>query len=432
MKKIALLLVIAISLSTMLTSCSMLPDDTVGKMYDFFDGGKNYSKGINYRLNSNGYGYTVSKFYGSDNDVRIRSTFKNMPVTAIADNAFKNNYNITTVTIPGSVTSIGESAFAGCTSLTSITIPDSVTSIGEYAFGECTNLTRIDVDENNKYYKSIDGNLYNKDGKTLIRYAPGKTDTSFIVPNSVTCFEISAFNDCTNLTSITVSNIVENVEKIRYIKNIKDVILAIPYGKTTISDEEFYILSGVTKVNIPDGVTRIGKSAFGGSHDVTSVTLPDSLYYIDSFAFLGCDSLTSITIPENVISIGMGAFGGCFDLTSIDVDEDNLYYKSIDGNLYTKDGRTIMQYANGKSDTSFTIPDGVVTISHAAFFWCENLTSVVIPNSVSSIEGEAFSLCTSLTTIYYKGTEAEWNKISKVSGWNPSPGNYTVIYNYKG
>ena len=120
MKKIAFFLVLVIVLSMMLTSCSMLSDYTMNNIYDFFGGGKNYSKDINNQLNSNGYGYTVSGFYGSDKDVRIRSTFKNMPVTAIADNTFKNNTNITTVTIPGSVTSIGYSAFSDYTSLTTI------------------------------------------------------------------------------------------------------------------------------------------------------------------------------------------------------------------------------------------------------------------------------------------------------------------------
>ena len=160
MKKIALLLVIVIFLSTMLTSCSMLSDYTMNNIYDFFGGGKNYSKDINYQLNSNGYGYTVSGFYGSDEDVRIRSTFKNMPVTAIADNVFENNTNITTVTIPGSVISIGEGAFKGCGSLTSITIPNSVTSIGEGAFLDCSNLTTINYRGTEEEWNKINKGNY--------------------------------------------------------------------------------------------------------------------------------------------------------------------------------------------------------------------------------------------------------------------------------
>jgi uncharacterized repeat protein (TIGR02543 family) len=87
------------------------------------------------------------------------------------------------------VTSIGESAFAFCSSLTSITIPNSVTSIGDGAFRGCSSLTSINVGEDNTEYCSIDGNLYSKDGSTLIQYAIGKTASSFTIPNSVTSME---------------------------------------------------------------------------------------------------------------------------------------------------------------------------------------------------------------------------------------------------
>ncbi|MBR1867377.1 MAG: leucine-rich repeat protein, partial [Clostridia bacterium] len=77
------------------------------------------------------------------------------------------------------MTSIGGEAFEDCYSLTSIELPSSVTSIGALAFDRCSSLSSITIDENSQNYKSIDGNLYSKDGKTLIQYAIGKTATSF-------------------------------------------------------------------------------------------------------------------------------------------------------------------------------------------------------------------------------------------------------------
>ena len=59
--------------------------------------------------------------------LNIPSTYKGKPVTSIADKAFIDCVNLTSVTIPDSVTSIGEKAFWGCKNLSSITVPDSVT-----------------------------------------------------------------------------------------------------------------------------------------------------------------------------------------------------------------------------------------------------------------------------------------------------------------
>ena len=323
--------------------------------------------GIIYKKISNGYEVSECGILESANLV-ILSSYNGLPVTSIGNSAFYDCSSLTSVTIPNSITSIGSFAFTGCSSLASITIPNSVTNIGECAFvrcsslvsvtipnsvknigssafSNCINLNYLTVDEDNSNYKSIDGNLYIKDGTTLIQYAIGKIETSFTIPASVT-----DIGDC---------------------------------------------------------------------------------------AFYNCRSLTSITIPNSVTSIGYDVFSYCSSLTCITVDENNSNYKSIDGNLYTKDGTVLIQYAIGKTETSFTIPDGVTSIEYGAFsdcrsltsitipdsvtsigdcafVDCSNLTSITIPNSVTSIGHIAFSYCSSLTSIYYKGSADEWTKIDGI------------------
>ena len=61
-------------------------------------------------------------------------------VTAIADNAFKNNRKITSVIIAHGVSEIGKNAFMGCSYLSLAALPPTMTKIGEYAFSSCTAL----------------------------------------------------------------------------------------------------------------------------------------------------------------------------------------------------------------------------------------------------------------------------------------------------
>ena len=290
-------------------------------------------------------------------------------VTSIGSYAFYDCYSLTSITIPDSVTSIGSYAFERCDSLTSITIPDSVTSIGTWAFAYCDSLTNIEVDDDNKHYKSIDGNLYSKDGKILINYAFGKTATSFIIPDSVTSIGNHAFSWCSNLTSITI-----------------------PDSVTSIGNDAFANCYSLTSVEFGENsqLTSIGKYAFADCYSLTSITIPDSVTSIGNDAFSWCSNLTSITIPDGVTSIGNGAFYSCDSLTSI------------------------------------IIPDSVISIGDSAFAGCYSLTSITIPDSATSIGGSAFFCCDSLTSITYKGTVSKWNKISKKSSWDSSTGNYTI------
>ena len=249
-------------------------------------------------------------------------------VTSIGDFAFYDCRCLMSIKLPNSITSIGAGAFSGCSNLASITIPDSVTSIGVYAFFYCTNLVGIIVDENNSNYRSIDGNLYSKDGKILVAYAVGKQETSLIIPEGVTSIGDYAFFGCTNLTGIIVDKNNPNYRSIDgnlYSKDGK-ILVAYAAGKQELS----FI--------IPEGVTSIGSYAFSLCDNFTSITIPDSVTSIGEAAFYGCTGLTNITIPESVTSIGDCAFSYCDNLTSID------------------------------------IPEGVTSIGDYAFYSCENLT----------------------------------------------------------
>jgi len=131
-------------------------------------------------------------------------------VTSIGGCAFQLCESLTSITIPDSVTDIGSLAFQYCTILTNVTIPASVTDIDGGVFAGCASLTAINVDSGNTEYCSDQGILYDKDKTTLIQYPAGKTDNSFVIPNSVIDIWRNAFEFC-KLTSITIGSGVSSI-----------------------------------------------------------------------------------------------------------------------------------------------------------------------------------------------------------------------------
>ena len=58
---------------------------------------------------------------------------------------YDSRSRVKSAVIADGVTSIGDYAFRDCYNLASVSIPDSVTSIGDFAFNDCTSLTGISV-----------------------------------------------------------------------------------------------------------------------------------------------------------------------------------------------------------------------------------------------------------------------------------------------
>lgn len=198
------------------------------------------------------------------------------------------------------VVEIGNEAFA-LSDAKYVRIPESVVKISTDALYAYVALENIFVDENNPVYKSVDGNLYSKDDKKIIRYAKAKKDTSLDIPNGVVEIGDFAFFGSKNLISVTIS---ESVTKI---------------------GEWAFALGGLKVANIPNKVKTIG-----------------------DYAFDGCENLEQVYISAGVTHIGENAFDGCWSLRSVYVDKQNPAYQSkkcspesSDTYLCAKDGTII-------------------------------------------------------------------------------------------
>ncbi len=160
----------------------------------------------------------------------------------------------------------------------------------------------------------------------------------------------------------------------------------------------------VTTLRIPasiDGktVTGIGaKFLYGDSH-YTEVVLPDTITSIGEDAFFYCRELQKLEIPASVTDLTGNPFAACSKLTELTLDPDNSSYLMEDGILYSADRKTLIAYPSGKTETSFTVPYGVETISASAFHVNENLVQVDLPDTVKQIGEDAFYSAGSLKEI---------------------------------
>ena len=291
-------------------------------------------------------------------------------VTTVGEEAFYDCGALSSAGMPDSLQSIGFYAFQGCTSLGSVSVPENVASIGPFAFRGCTSLSEIDVASGNMHYSSSDGILFDKNGKTLMGYPAGRMGSSYIVPDTVTSIEESAFYGCAHLASVTIPDSVESI------------------GIGAFSD-----CTSLSSVSMGDNVTSIGSGAFMDCSSLASVTIPDGVTFLDDCMFEGCSSLISVTVPDNVTFIGSLAFSGCFSLTSVTLGSSLKYI----GNYAFMDCSSL---------ASISIPDSVTTLGQYVFSGCTSFTSILIPNGVESIGENAFHGCTSMEAFYVSG--ANW------------------------
>lgn len=120
---------------------------------------------------------------------------------------------------------------------------------------------------------------------------------------------------------------------------------------------------------------------------------------IGKYAFGYCNSIVNVQIPSSITKIGNIAFNDCEKLENILVDKQNEYYCDINGILFSKDKTKLIQYAIGKEQTSYVIPNSVTNIIDEAFEWCNYLKSITIGNSVKKIGDNAFAYCLKLKAI---------------------------------
>ena len=431
---------------------------------------------------------------------KIKKVIIKKGVTSVSYEAFALCKNLNSVTIPSTVKTIGIRSFYG-TKISKITVPSKTKTIGQGAFGSCKDLKTIvmpgdfklkleeDTDDklwyvtsdqsavdtitfntklklanvsylsannlvvakNDPSYQSIEGVIYTKDGKGIVRVPQKRTElkikegcTEFnmqsVLYNS-TDSEGDEFNNCSKLKKIVIPSSVKSINKIKYKTDRADACdmhvdtieiapkdfdanslyaLGSSLGKNiTIESlmkllpdqitykDHMYITKdhGLLKydgkdanVEIPEEITWIAPEAFYRNETLKNVKLPSKITTIEENTFYGCSELEAVIIPDQVNMIGKSAFDECTVLKSV------TFGKSL---------KVIKDHAFASVNIrNFTIPSGIQKIETGAFAGINQIGTVTFEGSTKYVATDAFMNSTGIKLVYKKGIKEAQTELS--------------------
>ena len=431
---------------------------------------------------------------------KIKKVIIKKGVTSISYEAFALCKNLNSVTIPSTVKTIGIRSFYG-TKISKITVPSKTKTIGQGAFGSCKILKTIvmpgdfklkleeDTDDklwyvasdqsavdtitfntklklanvsylsannlvvakNDPADQSIEGVIYTKDGKGIVRVPQKRTElkikegcTEFnmqsVLYNS-TDSEGDEFNNCSKLKKIVIPSSVKSINKVKYKTDRADACdmhvdtieiapkdfdanslyaLGSSLGKNiTIESlmkllpdqitykDHMYITKdhGLLKydgkdanVEIPEEITWIAPEAFYRNETLKNVKLPSKITTIEENTFYGCSELEAVVIPDQVTMIGKSAFDECTVLKSV------TFGKSL---------KVIKDHAFASVNIrNFTIPSGIQKIETGAFAGINQIGTVTFEGSTKYVAADAFMNSTGIKLVYKKGIKEAQTELS--------------------
>lgn len=355
-------------------------------------------------------------------------------------------------------------AFAYLTSLNSVTFKTDSLDIEVFAFDDSCNIKTVCVEKLEDWCNITFGNAQSNPvlySKTLsVKNSTGTYEeiVDLVIPDSIT--EINAFtfaylekiktidlnntvsindyafSECFNVKDVIIPNSVKNIAKGIFCETYIEKLTFTSQENINIHENAFELMYSLKSIIVSANVfSYIKPSSTIKNINITGGDLKNRVFY-------GFSGVEYLTIGETVTNLNCNVLVNtlqstpcCPNLKSIVVDENNPECKSIDGNLYSKDGTKLIQYALGKEDTTFIIPDGVTQVGSFAFCGAKNLKSIVIPESVKLFGYCSFTGCIVLESVEFKNPEG-WNycstPISSSDLSNKSTAAKLVRQNYEG
>lgn len=282
-----------------------------------------------------------------------------------------------TYTIKDGTKCIANRAFYECENLTSITMPESVTTMGSGVFWKCKKLENVVLSSN---LTSIESRTFYQCDSLL----------NIIIPDSVTLIGSSAFEYCKKLETVQMGN-----------------------GVATIGSKAFCECNSLTSIEIPNSVETIESEAFGNCYNLARLDIGTGLRSLNGRVFNYCLALKDVYITDIAAWCDISFLGSYSSPLSC---ATNLYLNNeLITQLVIPETVTMINayaFSNCQTITSVIIPSSVKFIDHDAFL-CSNLTRVYYEGTTEDWEKMKVGIMNqplmNATRYYYSDTEPTLN-----------------------
>lgn len=227
----------------------------------------------------------------------------------------------------------------------------------------------------------------------------GVSKLTFAYPSHVKTIGHKAFSGLVNLKDVEFPDSLEVIGDyafcssglsgtLQFEKNLKII------GKYAFSGCSNHLEA--VKFSSQSSIEILGDYAFEYCSFLHDIELPEGLLEIKDGVFSNCNDITSISLPSTLKVIGAGSFRRMGALKRIDVSQENPYYVSSEGNLFSKDGKKLIRYCYANPRSEYALPSTVERIENGCFNIYNdytNLTKLSLNEGLAYIGDDAFGGC---------------------------------------
>ena len=302
---------------------------------------------------------------------------------SLGNNVFANCVSLSKVTFENNsnVAALGDGAFSGCSKLTSVKLPATLQNVSAKLFDGCANLVNIEVEESSNYLSAENSILYDKAKTRMIYYPSYKSDTEFIVPETIEVIDANLFKGNVSLEKIIFGKNVREIGASAFegcANLMKVVFVTGGENELVIGERAFASCSAFEGIYIADSATT--------SEDEYELGTPATLRTIGAYAFTESQFGGRLVLSEGVETIGKSAFEATSFITSVTFPES---LKEIGDNAFNR--IRMLRSVTFATDENGKIKSNLETIGESAFN-STKITSFNVPASVTKIGDSAFSI----------------------------------------